>query len=150
MEFLWGKQSQQYCLIWDRGDNKFLPSTAGVSPLWLSYLLRCPCIIGMMHCKKNQATMRMMVCLATEVKSAMPCFKTAFINKKRQVIVIGDTLLQEAEGPMCCPDPCLRAVCCLPGARVKDVKGRLLTLVWTFTTIWKEVVVRRVSVSSSK
>ncbi|KAK4826596.1 hypothetical protein QYF61_010358 [Mycteria americana] len=48
-----------------------------------------------------------------------PCVKTASIKKKRQVILIGDSLLKGTEGSICRPDPLLREVCCLPGAWVK-------------------------------
>jgi len=55
---------------------------------------------------------------------------TASAKKKRRVIVIGDSLLRGTEGPICRPDPSHREVCCLPGARVRDVAKKLLDLVW--------------------
>jgi len=54
---------------------------------------------------------------------------TASVKKKRWVIVIGDSLLRGTEGPICRPDPSHREVCCLPGARVRDVARKLLGLV---------------------
>ena len=51
------------------------------------------------------------------------------LGKKRRVIVIGDSLLKGAEGPICRPDPLHREVCCLPGVRVKDVRKKLPSLV---------------------
>jgi len=50
-------------------------------------------------------------------------------KKKRRVIIIGDSLLRETEGPICRPDPSHREVCCLPGARVRDVAKKLPVLV---------------------
>ncbi|PKU31475.1 rna-directed dna polymerase from mobile element jockey-like [Limosa lapponica baueri] len=49
-----------------------------------------------------------------------PRIKTSSVKKKSQIIVIGDSLPKGAEGHICRPDPLL---CCLPGARVKDIKG---------------------------
>ncbi|KAM8793368.1 LOW QUALITY PROTEIN: UV excision repair protein RAD23 homolog B-like [Eudromia elegans] len=49
--------------------------------------------------------------------------------KKRRVIVVGDSLLQGTEAPICRPDPLSREVCCLPGARIRDVTERLPRLV---------------------
>ena len=43
------------------------------------------------------------------------------------VIVIGDSLLKGAEGPICRPDPLHREGCCLPGA--KDMRKKLPCLV---------------------
>ena len=45
------------------------------------------------------------------------------------MIVVGDSLLRGAEGPICRPDPTRREVCCLPGARVRDIARKLLNLV---------------------
>ena len=58
-----------------------------------------------------------------------PSITTALAKKKRRVIVIGDSLLRGTEGPMCRPDPSHREVCCLPGARVRDVAKKLPGLV---------------------
>ena len=55
---------------------------------------------------------------------------TASTKKKKRVIVIGDSLLRGREGPICRPDPSPREVCCLPGARVRDVAKKLPGLVW--------------------
>jgi len=55
---------------------------------------------------------------------------TAPAKKKRRVIVIGDSLLKGTEGPICQPDPSYREVCCLLGARVRDVARKLPGLVW--------------------
>ncbi|KAK4827179.1 hypothetical protein QYF61_015141 [Mycteria americana] len=46
---------------------------------------------------------------------------TTSTRKRRRVIVVGDSLLRGTEGPICRTDPPLREVCCLLGARVKDV-----------------------------
>jgi len=58
-----------------------------------------------------------------------PRITTASAKKKMRVIVIGDSLLRETEGPICRPDPSHREVCCLPGARVRDVAKKLPGLV---------------------
>ena len=62
---------------------------------------------------------------------AAPCILTASEKRKRRVIVVGDSLLRGTEGPICSPDPCHREVCCLPGARLKDITGELPGLVRT-------------------
>ena len=60
---------------------------------------------------------------------AAPRILTASEKRKRRVIVVGHSLLKGTEGPICRPDPSHREVCCLPGARVKDITGELLGLV---------------------
>ena len=50
-------------------------------------------------------------------------------EKKRRVIFVGDSLLRGTEGPICRPDPSPREVCCLPGARVRDIARNLPNLV---------------------
>jgi len=59
-----------------------------------------------------------------------PHVTTASAKKKRRAVVTGDSLLRGTEGPICRPDPSHREVCCLPGARVMDVAGKLSDLVW--------------------
>jgi len=58
-----------------------------------------------------------------------PCITTASAKKKRRVIVVDDSHLRGTEDPICRPDPSHREVCCLPGARVRDVAGKLPGLV---------------------
>ncbi|KAK4815580.1 hypothetical protein QYF61_004097 [Mycteria americana] len=53
---------------------------------------------------------------------------TTSMRKRRRVIVVGDSLLRGTEGPICRTDPALREVCCLPGARVRDVTRVLPSL----------------------
>ncbi|KAK4815696.1 hypothetical protein QYF61_006679 [Mycteria americana] len=53
---------------------------------------------------------------------------TTSTRKRRRVIVVGDSLLRGTEGPICRTDPPLREVCCLHGARVKDVTRILPSL----------------------
>ena len=43
--------------------------------------------------------------------------------------MIGDSLLRGTEGPICRSDPSHREVCCLPGARVRDIARKLPGLV---------------------
>ncbi|KFQ57597.1 hypothetical protein N334_03560, partial [Pelecanus crispus] len=54
-----------------------------------------------------------------------PRITTAPVKKKRRVIVVGDSLLQGTEGPICHPDPSHRDGCSLPGAWVRDVTMKL-------------------------
>ena len=54
-----------------------------------------------------------------------PRITTASAKKTRRVIVIGDSLLRGTEGPICRPDPSHGEVCCVPGARVRDVAKKL-------------------------
>jgi len=54
---------------------------------------------------------------------------TSSTRRKRQVIAVGDSQLRGTEGPICREDPPLREVCCLPGARVKDIARNLPRLV---------------------
>ncbi|KAK4811185.1 hypothetical protein QYF61_019816 [Mycteria americana] len=54
---------------------------------------------------------------------------TTSTRKRRWVIVVGDSLLKGTEGLICQTDPPLREVCCLPGARVKDITRILPSLV---------------------
>ncbi|KGL92569.1 hypothetical protein N301_03553, partial [Charadrius vociferus] len=56
-----------------------------------------------------------------------PGITTSSKKKIRRVIVVGDFLLKGAEGRICCPDPLHRKVCCLPGARVRDVLDKVPT-----------------------
>ena len=51
------------------------------------------------------------------------------VRKKRRAVVIGDSLLRVTEDPICCLDPSRREVCCLPGARVRDVARNITRLV---------------------
>ncbi|KFW72624.1 hypothetical protein AS28_04863, partial [Pygoscelis adeliae] len=63
------------------------------------------------------------------VRQSAPRIMTASAKKKRRVIVVGDSLLRGTEGPICRPDPSHREVCCLPGARVRDIIRKLPDLV---------------------
>lgn len=64
-----------------------------------------------------------------QAKRSPPTLKTASTRKDRRVIVIGDSLLQGTEGPICRPDPTRREVCCLPGARVRDISKKIPRLI---------------------
>ncbi|XP_068809548.1 uncharacterized protein [Struthio camelus] len=63
---------------------------------------------------------------ATGLADPVPCRNSW---KKRQVIVVGDCMLQGTEAPICRTDLLSREVCCLPGARIRDVMERLPRLV---------------------
>jgi len=54
---------------------------------------------------------------------------TTSTRKKRQVIVVGDSLLKGTEGSICQEDPPFQKVSCLPGAWVKDIPRKLPSLV---------------------
>ena len=56
--------------------------------------------------------------------------ETTSARKKRWVVVIGDSLLKGAEGPICRQDSLRREVCCIPGARVNDIRKKVPALVW--------------------
>lgn len=58
-----------------------------------------------------------------------PRLRTSSTKKERRVIVVGDSLLRGTEGPICRPDPSHREVSCLPGARIKDIRRKLPSLV---------------------
>jgi len=64
-----------------------------------------------------------------KVRRSAPCSKTASSKKERSVIVVGDSLLRGTEGPICWPDPTCRKVCCLSGARVRDISRKLPGLI---------------------
>jgi len=49
--------------------------------------------------------------------------------QKRRVVVVGDSLLRGTEAIVCGPDKMSREVCCLPGAKIRDVTERLTRLV---------------------
>ena len=55
--------------------------------------------------------------------------KTSSAKKKQSLTVIGDALLKGAEGPIHRPEPLHRELCCLLGARVKDIRKKLPSLV---------------------
>ena len=65
----------------------------------------------------------------TKVRRSAPCSKTASSKKERRVIVVGESLLSGTEGPICQPDPTRRELCCLPGARVRDISRKLPGLI---------------------
>uniref|UniRef100_A0A8B9UU32 Reverse transcriptase domain-containing protein n=1 Tax=Anas zonorhyncha TaxID=75864 RepID=A0A8B9UU32_9AVES len=62
-------------------------------------------------------------------RKSTPRLRTASTRTERRVIVVGDSLLRGTEGPICLPDPTCREVCCLPGARVRDIARKLPNLV---------------------
>ncbi|XP_059573298.1 uncharacterized protein LOC132244815 [Alligator mississippiensis] len=47
--------------------------------------------------------------------------RTNTSRKKRQVLIIGDSILRGLEGPICRPDPMTWEVCFMPGAWVRDI-----------------------------
>jgi len=64
------------------------------------------------------------------MSQSAPHIMTAPVKKKRRVIVTGDSLLRGAECLICQPGPPCREFCCLAGAWVRDVAGKLPGLVW--------------------
>ena len=65
----------------------------------------------------------------SKVRRSAPHLKIASSRKERRVIVIADSLLRGIEGPICQPDPSRREVCCLRGARVRDISRKLPSLI---------------------
>ena len=53
-----------------------------------------------------------------------PSIVTTDRRKKRRVLVVGDSTINKTEGAIYRRDPPLREVCCLPGARIKDITRR--------------------------
>jgi len=49
-------------------------------------------------------------------------------KKKQWVLMVGDSLLRGTKAPICRPDREACEVCCLPGAKVRDVAERVLQL----------------------
>ena len=64
-----------------------------------------------------------------KASQSAPRFATTSVRKKRKAVIIGDFLLKETEGPVCCLDPSHREVCCLPGVRVRDFARNITRLV---------------------
>ncbi|XP_074806320.1 uncharacterized protein LOC141986053 [Natator depressus] len=50
-------------------------------------------------------------------------------KRRRRVVVVGDSLLRGTESSICRPDRENREVCCLPGAKIRDVTERLPRLI---------------------
>ncbi|XP_066848127.1 uncharacterized protein [Anser cygnoides] len=65
----------------------------------------------------------------SKARQLTPCIATSSVKKDRRVIVMGVSLLKGTEGPMCRPDPTHSEVCCLPGARVRDLAKKVKCLV---------------------
>ena len=65
--------------------------------------------------------------MCLEGKDPKPCTAT---RRKQRVILMGESLLQGTEAPLCQPGLSCREVCCLPGAQVWDVVEGLLKLTW--------------------
>lgn len=49
-------------------------------------------------------------------------------GKKRNAVVIGDSIVRGTDRRFCEPDRYTRMVCCLPGARVRDVSNRVQSI----------------------
>ncbi|XP_074982281.1 uncharacterized protein LOC142071374 [Caretta caretta] len=50
-------------------------------------------------------------------------------KRRRRVVVVGNSLLRGTESSICRPDRENREVCCLPGAKIRDVTERLPRLI---------------------
>jgi len=64
-----------------------------------------------------------------KARQSPPHLETASVRKERKVVVVGNSLLRGAEGPICRPDPSLWDVCCLPVAWVRGITRKLPELV---------------------
>jgi len=58
-----------------------------------------------------------------------PAAHSGYCTKRPRVLVVGDSLLRGTEVPICQPDREAREVCCLLGAKVRDVAERRPQLV---------------------
>ncbi|KFP92027.1 hypothetical protein N311_01383, partial [Apaloderma vittatum] len=65
----------------------------------------------------------------SRVNQSATRIRTSLAKKKRRVIVTGDSLLRGTEDPIRHLDLTHREVCCLPGARIKDMIKKLPGLV---------------------
>ncbi|XP_059576257.1 uncharacterized protein LOC132247667 [Alligator mississippiensis] len=50
-------------------------------------------------------------------------------KKKRQVIVVGNSILRGKEGPICRLDPMVREVSCMAGAKIRDITEAIPALI---------------------
>ena len=64
-----------------------------------------------------------------KVRWSPSCLETASVRKEGRVIMVGDSLLRGTEGLICRLDLSHREVCCLPGARVRDITRKIPKLV---------------------
>ena len=64
-----------------------------------------------------------------KVRRSLPRLETTSVRRERKVAVVGDSFLRRSEGLICRPDLSRREVCCLPGARVRDITRKLPNLV---------------------
>jgi len=64
-----------------------------------------------------------------KARHSPPRLETASVRRERKVVVVGDALLRGMEGPICRPDLSHWEVCCLPGARIRDITRKLPKLV---------------------
>lgn len=46
-------------------------------------------------------------------------------KKKLRLLAVGDSLLKGTEAPVCSPDGVSQEVCCIPGAKIRDVADRV-------------------------
>lgn len=62
-------------------------------------------------------------------QKGLPHIKTIFMRKKRQVMVVGGSLLRGTESPLCWISPPLCKISCLSWVWVKDITRKLSSLV---------------------
>jgi len=106
---------------------------AGKLPPCAPRLPRCLCATGMRlwMWKASQGTTTHLHQRCCQGQNSLSHhITTTSTRKKRQVLVVGNSLLRRAEGPICRTDLALREACCLPGAWVKDTTRKLPSLVW--------------------
>jgi len=112
--------------VWNSGKRPLL-GDAGAPALRFPCLPSCPHGTGTVLCRDSWAMVVMMVLPSWWYYQSLTRPQLAL--KPHRVIVTGDSLLKGAEGLICRPDPLHRDVCCLLGARVKDVRKKLSSLV---------------------
>ena len=114
------------------GKKPLFGATSGL-PLSLSHLPRCPYRyetleldgLGDVEVGEGPHTQERL----PRGSQTAPRIAIASIRIKRKAVIIGDFLLKETEGPVCCLDPSHREVCCLLCSLVRDVARNITRLV---------------------
>lgn len=110
-------QGQQGVIASEAGRGILSSGVEEPQPLTLSnrYEILAPCVDEEKGCGEDEPTDH-----GTMVQKAIQEG-----GAKRQVVVIGDSIIRGIDSILCKPDRESRMVCCLPGARVQDISDRL-------------------------
>ena len=98
------------------------PPPVSPQPSQLPLRKRYSALLGQLDRGGDDSSPQLVVLPKSDQSS--PSIKTSLIRKKWRVIVIGDSLLKGAEGPIYRPNPLHREIYCIPGARVKHVRKK--------------------------